>query len=252
MISRFTNILIVALVLSACGAQQLNPKDYTAIRTSNPRSMVIVPVINHSQEVEAADLFLTTLAIPLAERGYYIFPTNMVKHMMEMDGLADAMLVHSADTRMLAGLFGSDTVLYVEILNWKTSYAVVATGVTVEFLYTLKDGRTGDVLWQEQQVYVHDLSSNSGSFIADLIVNAISAMASNAKADYTPVAIAANSRALFRVGQGLPFGPYSPNYGTDAEAFPSSGTGNISNAKTPAVSARGSAASPGGKPTGSQ
>lgn len=237
-LKNFLVVTVLGLSMAAC-ASAPDPKDFSAFRAAEPRSIVVVPVLNHSEEAEAADLFLTTLTVPLAERGYYVFPINMVRGLMESDGLADPMLVHSADTTQIGSLFGADTVLYVEILNWKVGYAVLATNVTVEFLYTIKDGRTGDLLWQEQRVYVHDMSANSGSFIADLIVNAITAATTNMRADYTPVANMANSLALFTAGQGIPFGPYSPNFGTDSEQFPSSGSGRITNATEPAVATGG-------------
>jgi len=233
-LKRFSLVVLLTFGLAAC-ASAPDPKDFTAFRSAQPRSILVVPVLNHSEEVEAANLFLSTIAVPLAERGYYVFPTNMVRGLMETDGLSDPMLVHSADTVKLASLFGTDTVLYVEILNWKVGYAVVATNVKVEFLYTLKDGHTGDLLWQEQQVYIHDMTSSSGNIFADLIVNAIVAASNNAKSDYTKVAIMANHVALNSDGQGLPHGPYSPEFGVDFKQFPSTGNGHLSNATETAV-----------------
>jgi hypothetical protein len=72
-------------------------------------------VVNKSVDLNAADYFLSTVPIPLAERGYYVFPVNLVKRVLEDDGLADAFLVHSADPARLAALFGADAVLYVAI-----------------------------------------------------------------------------------------------------------------------------------------
>lgn len=238
--SRFALIIGLAALLGACATGGgIASKDYTAYRAAAPRSIVVVPVINHSQEVEAADLFLSTLPIPLAERGYYIFPINMVKGMMEQDGLADPMLVHTADTTMLAGLFGADAVLYVEILDWRSQYNVLSATIIVDFLYTMKDGRTGQLLWQEQERYVHAESGGSGNIFADLIATAITAAADSMRADYTPLAQAANATALLRAGQGIPFGPYSPAYGTDGSAFPANGNGRLSDATVPAAAADG-------------
>lgn len=228
-------VVTFAIIASGC-ATAPNPKDYSAFRSAAPRSLVIVPVIDHSEEAEAGDFFLTTLAQPLAERGYYVFPTNMVKSLMEREGLSDPLLVHSADTTMLASLFGADAVIYVEILTWKPTYSVVATGVEVGFLYTIKEGKTGTLLWQEQrQLYVSQ-SSSSGNIIADIIGNAIIAAVNEATADYTPVAVQTNALALLTPGQGIPFGPYSPKHGTDNGDFPSTGVGNLSNAEEIAVS----------------
>ena len=72
-------------------------------------------------DVTAPDYFLSTVPIPLAERGYYVFPVNLVKRVLEDDGLSDAVLVHSADPKRLAALFGADAVLYVTIERWDAS-----------------------------------------------------------------------------------------------------------------------------------
>ncbi|GEQ99040.1 lipoprotein [Iodidimonas gelatinilytica] len=228
-------LALIAILLSAC-ASSMQPKDYSLFREANPRSVVIVPVINHSQEAEAADLFLTTLAIPLAERGYYVFPTNMVRSMMEEDGLADAHLVHSTETPILGSLFGADAILYVEILDWKSQYALLSSSIVVEFLYTLKDARTGALLWQDQQQFIQQKGGSSGNIFADMIAAAITAGVDNAKSDYTPAAHMANAMAMVPPGQGLPFGPYSPNYGTDQELYAATGSGHFSDATEMAVS----------------
>lgn len=233
-LKRLFLISVLAISTAACGAKMT--KDYSSFYSSSPRSILVVPVMNHSQEPEANDLFLSTVPVPLAEKGFYVFPVNMVKDMMEQDGLSDAQLVHSAPTQRLASLFGADAVLYIEIMDWRSRYIVISANIIVEFLYTLKDGRTGDLLWQHQQELTYSSSGNSGNAIADLIVTAITAAVQSVQADYSPVAVAANNVALLTAGNGIPFGPYSPNIGKNDTEFPATGDGNITNATDVAVS----------------
>ncbi|NNJ70827.1 MAG: DUF799 family lipoprotein [Kiritimatiellales bacterium] len=195
--------------------------DYSAFRSADPHSILIVPVVNNTMDVDAADYFLSAISQPVAERGYYVFPVNMVKRVMEDDGLADASMVHSADTTRLASLFGADTVLYVTIERWDAQYAVLTTTVTVEFSYVLKDGHTGQELWRTAQRLVYQPQSNSsGNAIADLIVAAVQAAATKAKPNYIPLARQANLQAVIQAGHGLPAGPYRPEeYQLDQERF---------------------------------
>ncbi|TNE65213.1 MAG: hypothetical protein EP335_05840 [Alphaproteobacteria bacterium] len=220
--------LLAACTLGACAQQQtIKPYDYTAYRQVDPRSILVVPVVNSSNEAEAPDFFLTTLPTILGEKGYYVFPVNMVKRSMEADGLGDAALVHSADPRKLGEIFHTDMVLYVEILNWDSNYSVFASGTTVAFNYALKSALTGETMWENQsEVYVSQ-SSNSGNIIADLIANAIVGAINSMKSDYTPVAKMANAIALGTAGRGIPNGPYSKTYKSEADmkAFPSTGSG---------------------------
>ncbi|WP_448581144.1 GNA1162 family protein [Thermaurantiacus sp.] len=225
---------LLALLASACATAPPG-KDYSAFRQANPRSILVVPVINHTNEVEAGSLFLTTLTVPLAERGYYVFPVTASRKLMEQSGLADPGLVHRSPTSKLASLFSADSVLYVEINKWEANYALFSSGITVGFVYTLKDGRSDALLWQDEKTVFIQTSRSTGNILGDLVAAAITAASDNARADYTPVANMANMQALTTPGQGLPFGPYSPKAVENAKLFPSSGSGRVSNASTPTL-----------------
>lgn len=230
----FSLAIAPALLLAGC-ATAPPTKDFSALQAARPRSLLVVPVINHTNETEAADLFLTTLPVLLGERGYYVFPVSMSKKLIEGDGLADASLVHGALTPRIAGLFGADAVLYVEVLEWKATYAIVASGIQVKFLYTLKDGRTNNLLWQEERMAQYSKSANSGNILADIVAAAITAAMDNGRSDYTPVANMANLAALTVDGQGLPYGPYSPLATQNEVKFAATGSGVITNSTLSAL-----------------
>lgn len=206
-------VMFLAALLSAGCATSPPKKDYTAFRSENPRSILAVPVVNKSVEVTAADLFLSTLTVPLAERGYYVFPVDVVKHLLDDDGLSDANLVHGADTRKLCNLFGADSVLYVSIERWDAKYMLVQTMVTVSFDYTLKGCKTGDAIWNNKQTMVYSpQSQNTGNVWANLIVMAANAAMTKAAPNYMPLARQANGTVFAYPGPGIPAGPYRPEY----------------------------------------
>lgn len=212
-------LLLAAVVsLGACvGAPQR--ADYTQFRAKGPRSILIVPVINKSVDVNAPDYFLATIAEPLANRGYYVFPVNMVKSVMADDGLSDANLVHSGNPRRLGELFGADAVMYIAIERWDAKYAVLATTVTIELTYTIKSGHTGQRLWSNHQQVVYNPQQNSAGGIAGLLANAIVAAIAKAAPNYMPLAHQANNQAINFKGTGLPAGPYGNLFGKDAADF---------------------------------
>jgi hypothetical protein len=205
----------------ACCVASIPKKDYTKFRTEDPRSILIVPVVNRSVDVDAPDYFLSTATLPPAERGYYIFPVNLIKRLLEDDGLSDANLVHSADPTRVAELFGADAVLYISILQWDAKYMVLSTNVTVQFAYSLKSGKTGETLWEhaETMVYSPQQQQSSGSPLADLIAQLVSAAITKAVPNYVPLARQANANAVIRPGQGLPAGPYHEKYNMDKDQF---------------------------------
>jgi len=173
-------------------------------------------------EVLAGDLFLCTISQPLAERGYYVFPVNLVKETLEDEGLNDSHLVHQADPTRLADIFGADVVLYISIEQWTAKYIVVSTTVEVDFQYLLKDGKTGETLWTHQQLAKYSTKqSNSGNLIADLIAGAIVATIERAfpEAKLLQLTRQANVQSVYAPFTGVPLGPYSPEYGKDTKYY---------------------------------
>ncbi len=195
----------------ATGCKTVPTKDYTKFVAAQPRSILVVPVLNRTVSVNAPDYFLSTIPIPLAERGYYVFPVNLVKRTLEDDGLADAGLVHGADPTRLAALFGADAVLYVTIERWDAKWVLVQTQVTVEFEYAIKDGKTGETLWTEKRAMVYASDGGNGGLLGAIVAAAVTKAAPN----YMPLARQANTTALAYPGPGLPAGPYRPEYRQD-------------------------------------
>jgi hypothetical protein len=219
--TRKASIATVALALLAGCATAPPKKDYAKLVAADPRSILVVPVVNKSVDVDAPEYFLSTLPVPVGERGYYVFPVNLVKRLLEDDGLSDASLVHSADPMRLANLFGADAVLYVSIERWDAKYVVISTQVTVELEYALKDGKTGETLWTDKQTTVYSSDSGGGgggSLLGSLVAAVVSAAVTKAAPNYMPLARQANAQAMAFPGPGFPAGPYLPSYKKDRPA----------------------------------
>lgn len=210
----------ILAILSGCATAPVERKDYSEFRKANPRSVVVVPVVNRSVDVDAPDYFLSTIVRPIAERGYYVFPVNLTKRLMEDDGLSDADLVHNSDATRLASLFGADSVLYVSIERWDSKYAVFATVTTVELSYTLKSGITGRELWKNTQKLAYNpTEGQSQGGLAGLIAKAVVAAIEKAKPNYIPLARQVNATAMYGLGQGLPAGPLDSMHQKDQAQF---------------------------------
>lgn len=213
---------MLAPLLTAACVTGPTPKSYSSFRAENPRSVLVVPALNSTVNVDAADYFVSTISKPVAERGYYVYPAHMVKRLLDDEGLSDAGLVHQADASRFAPLFGCDTVLFVEIKRWDSQYLVISTSTNVEFDYTLKSCKTGQTVWTNTQAMTYSpQASNSGNPLADLLVQAIVSAIEKAKPNYIPLTQQANLVATFTQGQGLPAGPYLPaQHGQDLKQFP--------------------------------
>jgi hypothetical protein len=212
---RLAGAMTALTVLAGCVTEPVKP-DYSKFLAASPRSILVVPVVNNSLDVEAANYFLSTVPVPVAERGYYVFPVNLVKRLLEDDGLSDASMVHAADPVRLAALFGADAVLYVTIQRWEAQYVVFNTSVTVAFSYVIKDGKTGDTLWKEDRISTYSSSQGMGrGGAADLVAAIVMAAVTKASPSYMPLARQANDQAMGPHGAGFPVGPYRAEYGRD-------------------------------------
>jgi len=123
------------------------PYDFTDFNRAPPRSILIIPVANRSLDVDASNYVLSTLTVPLAELGYYVFPVNTVKIVLEQEGLYEPEQVRKLEPARLASMFGADAVLFITINRWDAQYVVISTTVTVEMDY-LMTGRDGGVIWK--------------------------------------------------------------------------------------------------------
>lgn len=202
--------ICIAAVLTGCVAQPAK-KDMSAFYAAAPRSILVVPTINKSLDVDAPNYVLATLPIPIAEKGYYVFPVNTTKYVLEQEGFYEGERIHQQPTPVLAKLFDADAVLYVSINRWDAQYAVITTTVTVEFEYRLVS-RDGTEIWKESKrmQYQPQNNNNSGPPLAALISAVINAAITRVAPNYMPLAQQANRQVFLQGANALPDGPYRP------------------------------------------
>lgn len=196
------------LLLTGCVAPA--KKDLSAFHAAAPRSILVVPSVNKSLDVDAPTYLLTTLTVPLAEKGYYVFPVHTTKTILEQEGLYEGEQIHAQPPETLARMFGADTVLYVTINRWDAQYALLTTVVTVEFDYRIVN-KDGSEIWSaRQRMQYQPDGNNSGPPIAQLLAAAIKAAVARAAPNYMPLARQANAQVFILGPSAIPNGPYRP------------------------------------------
>ncbi len=205
------------LLFTGCVTPQPKP-DYSAFFDHQPRSILVVPPANKTTAVDAPAIFLTTLSAAFAERGYYVFPVSLVQDILNDLGATDEGAVAAVPPEQFKEVFGADSILYVTITHWTTTYILINSQVTVGAEYRLVDAGTGAVLWKGEQVAIHS-SGGGGGGVAGLIVMAVDAALTAATVPYRPLALQVNQMVVNRSGHGLPFGPYHPEFQKDQETY---------------------------------
>lgn len=207
---KFPNILlcILTVLLTGC-ANAPAKKDLSAFIAASPRSILVVPAVNKSLDVDAPNYLLSTLTVPLAEKGFYVFPVNTSKFILEQEGLYEGDRIHQQPPETLAKMFGADSVLYVTINRWDAKYAIIAATVTVEFEYRMV-ASDGTEIWKATQAMQYSPQNNnsSGNPIADLLVAAVSAALTRAAPNYLPLTQQANQMVFVLGPNAIPNGPY--------------------------------------------
>jgi hypothetical protein len=201
-------LLVLAMLLLLTGCATRSTWERTAFEAASPRSILVVPSVNKSLDVDAPNYLLSTLPMPLAEKGYYVFPVNTVKVVLEQEGFYEGEQIHEQPPEVLAQLFGADAILYVTINRWDARYALLTTTVTVDFDYRLVDKDGAEIWAANQQMTYQPQGSNSGNPMADLIANAINAAITRAAPNYLPLTRQANQQVFVAGPMAIPDGPY--------------------------------------------
>lgn len=200
-------LALMACVL-AVGCAAPPKKDFSAFAAAAPRSILVVPTINKSLDVDAPNYVLAALPVPVAEKGYYVFPVNTTKYVLEQEGYYEGERIHQQPAPVLAKLFGADAVLYVAINRWDAQFALFTTVVTVDFDYRMV-AKDGTEIWKENKKLQYQPQNNSGGHPVAMLVGAIiSAAITRAAPNYMPLTRQANQEVFFLSPNAIPNGPY--------------------------------------------
>lgn len=204
-------VLCSVLWLAGC-ATTSNEGRLDAFHEVQPSSILIVPVVNESTDVQASTSVLATLPFELAEKGFYVYPVNTVKTLLEYEGLYEPAQIHNQPPAQMAELFQADAILYVTIKEWTSRYVLLSTTTEVDFEYQLLNV-DGTELWTERKELRYTPQNNSsGSPMADLITAAATAAIERAAPTYLPLTREAHDQVFNGYSTGLPPGPYNPKF----------------------------------------
>ncbi len=204
--------IVVLAVLSSCTTISKIPKStaYKGIYDEKPLSVLIMPPINRSTNVEAKEYFHSTLNIPIANAGYYVIPPFLSMEILKRESAYDAELFLNSPLTKFKEVFGADLAVFTIIDKWDKSG--IAAKVYVKVEYIIKSTKTNEVVYTRTGDITYDasVSTNAGG-IAGLIADVALSAINTAATKYVDVARACNAYTF----KDLPAGKYSPTYGTD-------------------------------------
>ena len=207
-------LVVVLIAVSSCTpTQQLTKKEaYPNMYEEKPITLIVMPPINRSTHAEAKEWFLTTLAQPFANKGFYVFPTFLTTEILKNESAYDSENFLQGPLNTFNDVFGADAILFTSINEWDKSS--IGSKVTVDLEYILKSTKTNEVLWTKKGRMVYDTSVDTGigglwGIAADVVAGAIN----TAVTSYVPIAQSIN----VYVAHDIPVGKYHEQYMLDQE-----------------------------------
>ncbi|KMZ11836.1 Phosphonate ABC transporter phosphate-binding periplasmic component [Candidatus Burkholderia humilis] len=208
-----------ASALSACVSQPKQQADYTAFRNSKPHSILVLPPVNQTSDINATYGMLSQMTMPLAEGGYYVVPVAEMDETFKHNGLTTANDIQNVPAAKLRQIFGADAALYTTVTDYGTKYQVIANNTVVTANAKLVDLRSGDEPWHRSMPANGKEAGNNFAVggLAGMLATAVVTRVAHSVSDKSYDVAGLTSQRLLATGNanGLLYGPRSPKYGTE-------------------------------------
>ena len=215
---KFIAVAILAIFFTGCSVKEPEPYDYSAFLQKKPRSILVLMPTNDSTDVAGSAAVLANAVAPLSEAGYYVFPVALVNDTFKQNGITEPNEIAAVPLNKLDKIFQADSVLYINIKEYGTSYAVISSSTRVVLEAKLVDIKNGATLWNGTATAIEDSSSGQSSLLG-MLVSAVITQVANTISDRSYDLAAMADAYLFsrNCHNCILYGPYSPYYGKDAQ-----------------------------------
>lgn len=210
---RIIYFILACCLVSSCGMMSTVTRgsQYAKMYEEKPITLLVMPPINNSTNVEAKDLLYTSISRPLIEAGYYVFSPLLAMDILKAESAYDAELFFESSLEAFNSYFGADAVVFSVIDKW----AKKGLGIETKIRYVIKSAYTNEILFDRSCDLFLDLSVNSTSSygllgaLVDLAASAINTAVTNH-------IVAARKANYFILGD-IPRGQYNPDHMLDKE-----------------------------------
>ena len=215
---KFIAVAILAIFFTGCSVKEPEPYDYSAFLQKQPRSILVLMPTNDSTDVTGSAAVLANAVAPLSEVGYYVFPVTLVNDTFKQNGITEPNEIATVPLNKLDKIFHADSVLYINIKDYGTSYAVISSSTKVVLEAKLIDIKSGAKLWEGTATAIEDSSSGQSSLLG-MLVSAVISQVANTISDRSYDLAAMADAYLFSSNchNCILYGPYSTHYGKDAQ-----------------------------------
>lgn len=205
-------IVVGVVFLTSCTTTAPVAKSlaYKGMYGKKPLTILVMPPINRSTNVEAKEYFHSTINIPIVDAGYYVIPPLLSMEILKKESAYDAEMFFNSPLQKFGEVFGADLAVFTIIHRWDKSGIAAKVHVKVE--YIIKDIKTSEIVYTRTGDITYDTSVSMGGGGAFGALASLAASAINTAATkYVDVARTCNAYTF----DDLPAGKYSPKYNKD-------------------------------------
>jgi len=191
----------VALFLSGCAS---TPTDYSALQSERPVRILVIPPDNQTPELKGTYTFVSTITKPLAEKGYYVYPVDVVDQYFKSNGVVLAQEMNRVPVAKLNEQFSPDAILYTRLDYLGQKFAIFQSYGLIQGEMKLVSAKTERVLWA-QKIFLSDQQQQSGSNPMESLVGAVigQMLSSIDDSKFFNLSSMANALAINAKGSGL-------------------------------------------------
>ena len=206
--------MILGFIATSCGTMSTVTREsqYAKMYEEKPITLLVMPPINNSTNVEAKDLLYTSISRPLVEAGYYVISPLLAMDVLKAESAYDSEMFFDAPLTAFQNYFGADAVVFSVIDTW----AKKGMGIETKIRYVIKSAYTNEILFDRSCDLYLDLSIDSGAqgvlgALVDLAASAINTAATDH--------IKAARKANYYILRDIPRGKYSPEHMLDKDTI---------------------------------
>ena len=201
-------------MVTSCGMMNTVTREsqYAKMYEEKPITLLVMPPINNSTNVEAKDLLYTSISRPLVEAGYYVISPLLAMDILKAESAYDSEMFFDAPLTTFQNYFGADAVVFSVIDTW----AKKGMGIETKIRYVIKSAYTNEILFDRSCDLYLDLSIDSG---ANGVLGALVDLAASAINTAATDHIKAARKANYYILRDIPRGKYSPEHMLDKDTI---------------------------------
>jgi len=212
---RIITILSLTALAVSCGtiSKATRGTQYAKMYEEKPVTILVMPPINNTTNVEAKEYLYTSITRPLAEAGYYVISPLLGLDILKAESAYDAELFAEGSLAPFEKFFGCDAVVFCEINDWTKR----GFGIDTKLRYFIRSAHSGEIIFDRTCRLRLDLSSNTSFGGNNSALSVLVNLAASAIKTATTDHVEAGRLANYYIFRDIPRGKYNEMYLKDQD-----------------------------------